>query len=232
MKEPDLPRVRLFSCGNSGPGFSPRGKPDNLVIVGTDAVVASPRCARDNPWRAFGGRLCRRCPGGAGSGPPVDWRPSGSVSGVQFHPGPPAAIVAHAHERRRLVVIGYPHRRLIASLAAVTALAFGGSAAASQTQFGTFFTKFVFGPSSREAKGTIESSKSKCFKARKVKLIRQHNGNKKTLGADNTNSDGKFDIELSGKVKNGKYYAKATKKSFDNGKKTCLSATSGSVKIS
>jgi hypothetical protein len=152
---------------------------------------------------------------------------------VQFHPGPPAAIVAPPHERRRLFVIGYPHRSVIASLSAVIALAFAGSAAASHDQFATFFTKFSFGPSSREAKGKIGSSTSKCVKGRKVKLIRQHNGNKKTLGADKANRKGHFDIRLSsGRVKNGKYYAKATKKSFDNGKKTCLSATSGSVGIS
>jgi hypothetical protein len=130
-------------------------------------------------------------------------------------------------------VLGYPHRSVLASLAAVTALAFAGSAAASQNRFATFFTKFSFGPSSREAKGKIGSSTSKCVKGRKVKLIRQHNGNKTTLGADDANSKGHFDIKLSsGKVKNGKYYAKAPKKSFDNGKKTCLSATSGSVGIS
>jgi hypothetical protein len=128
-------------------------------------------------------------------------------------------------------MIGY--RSLIASLAAVTALAFAGSAAASQNRFATFFTKFSFSPSSREAKGKIGSSTRKCVKGRKVKLIRKHNGNKKTLGADRANRHGKFDIKLSNrKVKNGKYYAKAPKKSFDNGKKTCLSATSGSVGIS
>jgi hypothetical protein len=130
-------------------------------------------------------------------------------------------------------VIGYPHRSLIASLAAVTALAFAGSAAASQTQFATFFTKFNLAPSSHEAKGRIGSSKGKCVKGRKVKLIRQHHGNKTTLGADHANRKGHFDIRFSGgKVKNGKYYAKAPKKNFDNGTKTCLSATSGSVRIS
>jgi 5-hydroxyisourate hydrolase-like protein (transthyretin family) len=125
---------------------------------------------------------------------------------------------------------------LTTSLALVTALALAGSAAAvSQTQFPTFFTKFKYekSSSSREFKGTIDSSKSTCVKGRKVKLIRKHNGNKKTLGADKTNSDGKFDIKLSnGQAKNGKYYAKATAKDFASGKKTCLSATSGSIKIS
>ena len=133
-------------------------------------------------------------------------------------------------------MIGLRHR-LIAISVSVTALAFAvGATASSQTQFGTHFTKFKLERTSsgkREFKGTIASSKSKCVKGRKVKLIRKHNDNKKTLGSDGTNSDGKFDIKLgSGKLKNGKYYAKVKKKNFDNGKKTCLSATSGSIKIS
>ena len=99
----------------------------------------------------------------------------------------------------------------------------------------TFFTKFKLerNSSSSEFKGKIDSSKSKCVKGRKVKLIRKHNGNKKTLGDDKTNSKGKFNIKLStGNPKNGKYYAKAKKKKFDSDQKICLSETSGSVKIS
>lgn len=128
-------------------------------------------------------------------------------------------------------------QRLIPTLVAVAAFALAGSiAAASQTQFATFFTKFKVERTSsgkREFKGTIDSSKGKCVKGRKVKLIRQHNGNKTTLASDDANSNGNFDMKLSnGKVKNGKYYAKVKKKGFDNGTKTCLSATSGSIKIS
>jgi hypothetical protein len=119
----------------------------------------------------------------------------------------------------------------------VTLFAFGaGAAAGAQTQFPTVFTQFKYERESsgkREFKGTIDSQKSKCVNGRKVKLIRQHNGNKSTLGSDDANSDGHFDIKLgSGKVKDGKYYAKVKKKGFDNGQKTCLSATSSSIKIS
>jgi hypothetical protein len=117
----------------------------------------------------------------------------------------------------------------------VGVLVITASAAAAQTQFPTFFTKFKLerSSSSSEFKGAIDSSKSKCVNGRKVKLIRKHNGNKKTLGDDKTNSDGKFDIKLStGNPKNGKYYAKATQKKFDNDQKVCLSVTSGSIKIS
>ena len=66
-----------------------------------------------------------------------------------------------------------------------------------------------------------------------MKLIRQHNGNKKTLGHDKTNGDGRFDIKLaSGGLNDGKYYAKVKQKLFDSKQKTCLSVTSGSIKVS
>ena len=125
--------------------------------------------------------------------------------------------------------------KLGTALLVVGILAIGASAAVAQTQFPTFFTKFKLerNSSSSEFKGKIDSSKSKCVKGRKVKLIRKHNGNKKTLGDDKTNSKGKFNIKLStGNPKNGKYYAKAKKKTFESGQKTCLSETSGSIKIS
>src|SRR6266480_5652615 len=98
-------------------------------------------------------------------------------------------------------------RAAIAICAAIGIVAVPASAAAGQTQFATFFTKFKLerSSSSSEFKGTIDSSKGKCVKGRKIKLIRKHNGNKKTLGNDKTNSEGKFDIKLStGNLKNGK----------------------------
>lgn len=118
---------------------------------------------------------------------------------------------------------------------AIGIVAIPATAVAAQTQFPTFFTKFKLerSSSSSEFKGQIDSSKSKCVKGRKIKLIRKHNGNTKTLGDDKTNSKGKFDVKLStGKPNNGKYYAKAKKKKFDNDEKTCLSVTSGTIKIS
>lgn len=126
-------------------------------------------------------------------------------------------------------------RLRIAISASIAVLAFAASAAAGQSQYATFFTKFKLerSSSSSEFKGTIASSKGKCVKGRKVKLLRKHNGNTKKLGGDKTDSDGKFKIKLSsGKPKNGKYYAKAKKKSFDNDKKLCLAVTSGSIKVS
>jgi 5-hydroxyisourate hydrolase-like protein (transthyretin family) len=119
---------------------------------------------------------------------------------------------------------------------AIGILAIAASAyAVTQTNFPTVFKKFEFekSSSSSDFKGKIDSQKGKCVKGRSVKLIRQHNGNKKSLGSDKTNGKGKFDIKLStGHPKNGKYYAKAKKKDFDSGQKTCLSATSPAVKIS
>ena len=67
---------------------------------------------------------------------------------------------------------------------------------------------------------------------RQVKLFRKHNGSKKKLGSDKTNSKGKFSIGTSGKVKDGSYYSKVSKKDFDSGKKVCEDVTSGKIKIS
>ena len=130
---------------------------------------------------------------------------------------------------------GKETRLLVAVGVATASLAIPAGAAAGQTQFATFFTRFKLerSSSSSEFKGTIDSSKGKCVKGRKVKLLRKHNGNTKTLGHDKTNGDGKFEIKLStGRPSNGKYYSKVKKKQFDNGKKTCLSVTSGSIKVS
>jgi 5-hydroxyisourate hydrolase-like protein (transthyretin family) len=129
----------------------------------------------------------------------------------------------------------WPEVKLRIALLVVGILAIGATAAVAQTQFPTHFTKFKLerNSSSTEFKGKIDSSKSKCVKGRKVKLIRKHNGNKKTLGDDKTNKKGKFDIKLStGHPKNGKYYARVKKKKFDNDEKVCLSVNSGYIKIS
>lgn len=125
--------------------------------------------------------------------------------------------------------------KLRIALLVVGILVIGASAAIAQTQFPTHFTKFKLelNSSSSEFKGKIDSSKSKCVKGRKVKLIRKHNGNKKTLGDGKTNKKGKFDIKLStGHPKNGQYYARVKKKKFDNGEKICLSVNSRTIKIS
>jgi hypothetical protein len=128
-----------------------------------------------------------------------------------------------------------PNTRLIAALAAVALLAIVATTAwAATTKYPTIFTEFKLKTSSSGGKfeGQIDSTKSKCVNGRHVKLFRKHNGNKKKLGGDKTNSKGKFSIDISGKLKNGSYYSKVSKKDFDGGKKVCQDRTSGKIKIS
>ena len=133
---------------------------------------------------------------------------------------------------RRSVVL------LIAAVALVAAIAPAGAGARAgleQSQFPTQFTKFKYELSDGKAKfeGKIDSAKSSCVNARKVKLIRKANGDEKKLGTDETNSKGKFSIGAgSPPIKEGKYYAEVKEKSIDSGEKTCLSQTSGSIKLS
>ena len=131
--------------------------------------------------------------------------------------------------------LGHPNTKLIAALAAVALLALVATTAwAATTKYPTIFTEFKLKTSSSggKFKGQIDSTKSKCVNGRQVKLFRKHNGNQKKLGSDKTDSKGKFSIDISGKLKNGSYYSKVSKKDFDNGKKVCEDVTSGKIKIS
>jgi hypothetical protein len=121
-----------------------------------------------------------------------------------------------------------------AALAAALLALVATSAWAATTKYPTIFTEFKLQTSSSggKFKGQIDSTKSKCISKRQVKLFRKHNGNKKKLGGDKTNGKGKFSIGISGKLKNGSYYAKVSKKDFDSGKKICEDVTSGKIKIS
>jgi 5-hydroxyisourate hydrolase-like protein (transthyretin family) len=135
----------------------------------------------------------------------------------------------------RVVLVKSRSTRLIAAVAAVALLAIVASTAwAATTKYPTVFTQFKLKTSSSggKFKGQIDSTKGKCVNSRQVKLFRKHNGNKTKLGSDKTNSKGKFSIGVSGKLKNGSYYSKVSKKKYDNGKKVCEDVTSGKVKIS
>lgn len=121
-------------------------------------------------------------------------------------------------------------RWIVAMLAAGLLAAGVGEAYAGTTKYATAFVQFTLTQSSGKVSGKIVSATSKCTKGRTVKLIRQHGGNKQTLGKDGTNSDGKFAISFpSGQVKKGTYYAKAKSKTYDNGQKVCQPARSGTI---
>ena len=125
-------------------------------------------------------------------------------------------------------------KRWIVAMLVAGLLATGvGEAYASTINYPTGFVRFALTQSSGKFSGKIVSGTSKCTKGRTVKLIREHSGNKQTLGKDGTNSDGKFSISLSsGQIKNGTYYAKAKSKTYDNGQKVCQSGRSGTITFS
>jgi 5-hydroxyisourate hydrolase-like protein (transthyretin family) len=119
-------------------------------------------------------------------------------------------------------------RWIVVMLAAGLLAAGVGEAYAGTTKYPTRFVQSTL--SSGKFSGKIDSTTGKCTKGRTVKLIREHSGNKQTLGKDATNSDGKFSISLpGGQVKKGTYYAKAKSKTYDNGQKVCQSARSGTI---
>jgi hypothetical protein len=127
------------------------------------------------------------------------------------------------------------HTTLVAAVLAMALVAAGaGVAWAAATKYPTVFIKFKLeaGSSGGKFEGQIDSTKSKCVSKREVKLFRKHNGTKKKLGSDKTNGKGKFGIKISGKLKNGSYYAKVKKKDFDSGAKVCNDVQSGKIKIS
>ena len=126
-------------------------------------------------------------------------------------------------------------KKWMVALLAVVVSAGVGQAYASTTTYKTRFVQFKLEKSSgkRTFTGQIDSSSSSCLNKRTVKVIRKHNGDTQTLGKDSTGSKGKFTISLSSdQVKDGSYYAKVASKKYDNGKKECGSAQSGTIKVS
>lgn len=102
-------------------------------------------------------------------------------------------------------------------------------AAASGSQSPTFFTKFKW-KGGKSFSGLIGSPNSHCVRDRKVILYRKKSGNAHKEGSDRTEGNGKFKIELSGKIQEGKYYAVVKQAKLNNGD-VCAERQSGSVKV-
>jgi hypothetical protein len=105
----------------------------------------------------------------------------------------------------------------------------GQTASAGQAVYPTFFTKFKF--ESGKFSGKINSSKGSCVKDRKIVLYRKKDGDRKKIGSDSTNGEGKFAIGTGGGApKNGKYFAQAKETGAGHGG-TCLEESSAKVTI-
>ena len=94
-------------------------------------------------------------------------------------------------------------RRAAPVVVAVACLAAIGpaSALAGGNQYPTFFTAFKYKLKNGESKfkGQIDSTKGNCVGDRKVVLYRKKSGDKKKLGGDHTNNEGKKNTCLSQK---------------------------------
>ena len=107
-------------------------------------------------------------------------------------------------------------RRIVIALAVVgLVMTLGaGLAAAHKTKFPTTATLAAI--NDKDAAGTVDSDKPKCFKQRTVKVFRQAEGGPafKPTEVATTESDngGKWQAKLAGKTKGETFFAKATKK--------------------
>ncbi|MGB2850760.1 MAG: hypothetical protein WBC01_03740 [Solirubrobacterales bacterium] len=111
-----------------------------------------------------------------------------------------------------------------------------GIASAATVEAPTVITKFKLSADADARKywGRVASTKSRCEKNRKVKVVRKMHGNEKVLASGRTDSQGKFRIERSGgKLSRGKYYTKVKQSSSTkNGDKIiCKKGKSGTIKV-
>lgn len=119
---------------------------------------------------------------------------------------------------------------------AAAALAVPAFALAQALQAPTGFDELGFKATTSKVvlKGSLSSPEEDCVKGRKVKLIHKKSGNTKTLGSDQSDSDGDFKIKLTDPPLQGKYYGKVKQKNITSGgeKVVCLERETGSISIS
>ena len=123
-------------------------------------------------------------------------------------------------------------RRFLLPLA-LTALLVPAIAIAGSPSAPTFFASLTFKASASKAvfKGTLGSPQEKCIKGRKAKLIRKHNGNKKSLASDHSDSDGKFKLKVENPPVEGKFYGLIKQAKLNDGT-VCLEKQTASLTIS
>jgi|SRR5687767_11060158 len=75
--------------------------------------------------------------------------------------------------------------------------------------------------------GKVKADKQKCVELRKVKVFKKKPGGNKLKGKDNTDMDGKWEIEVN--LKSGTYFAKVTEETVGND--TCLKDRSKDIVV-
>lgn len=114
---------------------------------------------------------------------------------------------------------------------AVGCMALSGVASAASVQAPTVVKKFKLSQDSsgRTFSGKIDSSKGKCKKSRKVKVIFKRN----VLASEKTDGQGKFKTQLPGVLDPGTYFLKVRKSSYrrKGNKVSCGKAKSPTIKV-
>jgi hypothetical protein len=111
-----------------------------------------------------------------------------------------------------------------------------GSAGASTTEHESFFKKLKIGENSEGTtySGRVGSTKKRCVKKRKVKVMHKRAGETDKVATARTNKKGRFKTEISGgTLERGRYYAIAKKRSYKRGgdKLVCEKAQSKPLKV-
>jgi hypothetical protein len=95
---------------------------------------------------------------------------------------------------------------LVVALAAMLALPALGMGAGRNS------TKIVVSLKFPAFHGTLTSPRKACLGSRKVKMYRERNGNRKLLGRDTSEDNGKWKIPVGKNLTSGSYYATVAKR--------------------
>jgi hypothetical protein len=101
-------------------------------------------------------------------------------------------------------------RRVVFAVVAVLAVVALVPAVASSA--GKNSTKIVVSLKFPAFHGTLSSPRSACLGSRKVKMYRERNGQKKLLGRDTSEDNGKWAIPVGKNLASGAYYATIDKR--------------------
>jgi len=103
---------------------------------------------------------------------------------------------------------------VVVALAAMLALPALGMGAGKNS------TKIVVSLKFPAFHGTLSSPRKACLGSRKVKMYRERNGNKKLLGRDTSEDNGKWKIPVGKNLTSGSYYATVAKRGKCKGDKS------------
>jgi hypothetical protein len=113
-------------------------------------------------------------------------------------------------------------KSIVAASAVAVAGVFAATALAADVE-----TKVKIADGPPAFHGKVKADNEKCVELRKVKLIKKKASGNKVKGKDNTDMNGKWEIEVN--LKSGTYFAKAPERKVGN--TTCLKGKSKEVVV-